>query len=298
MSNIAESVRGQSTNTDRIYHYVGQLSKSFTLLNSSSKHILSNLKYQDDIISNMKEQDSDTGRVITAQEDLLKDLNAFDNNRKIVKIGHDVAYPPWVFINKGKSSGLSVETMKILNESLKLNTYYQPDQFATVFDGLLKGNIQVILNVGWPNDFLANKPVINTRSYAVFKPVAFVNRDEYNESEILQLDFVNGKKVAAQIGSYVIEKLKDYNCEVVPVSNDIEGLSKLIWKQVDVIVTEKQVGDYLSNKYFQNEIVAVTEPYKEMEVVMILHERDVELRDQINLLLNDSNIRSKIASLS
>ena len=297
MSNIDGSVRNQSTNIDRIYHYVGQLSKSFTLLNASSKHIVSNLKYQDDIITTMKNQDNDSRNLIQIQMDLLSELNAIDLNTKILRIGHDVAYPPWVFIDKGKSSGLSLDIMNIINKSLEINISFQPDQFASISEGLMKRDIGIILNVGWPNDFLASKPVIVTNPYAVFKPVAFVHKDTYDNTELLSLDFLNGKRIAAQQGSYVIEELKKYDCEIVPVTNDIEGLSKLIWKKVDGIVTEKQVGEYLSHKFFQDEIVAVTEPYKEMGVVMVLHENDVELRDRINSVLDMDGVKQKIASL-
>ncbi len=297
MNSIAESVRSQSVNTDRIYHYVGQLSNSYTLLNSSSKHIINNLKYQDNIINSMKNQDSDSKNIVDTQQNILQEMGALDDISQYVRVGHDVAYPPWVFIKDGVSSGLSVDIMRIINEKLGLNLYFQPDQFVTISDGLFNGDIRIILNVGWPNDFLVNKPVIVTNPYSVFKPVAFVHNDSQKDDELLPLDFMNGKKIAAQKGSYVIEELKNYDCEIIPVTNDIEGLSKLIWKQVDGIVTDKQVGEYLSRKYFQSEIVAVTEPYKEMDVVMVLHESDTELRDKINSILTMNDIQEKIASL-
>ncbi|MCF6334998.1 MAG: transporter substrate-binding domain-containing protein, partial [Spirochaetales bacterium] len=87
------------------------------------------------------------------------------------------------------------------------------------------------------------------------------------------------------------------DCKIVPVINEIEGLSKLIWKQVDGVITDKQVGTYLSRKYFQDEIVAVTAPYKELDVVMVLHEKDIELRDKINTILKMEDINRKINSL-
>ncbi len=297
MNNIAESVRSQSVNTDRIYHYVGQLSKSYTLLNSSSKHIINNLKFQDNIINSMKKQDSDSKNIVELQQNILRDMGALDDLSQYVRVGHDVAYPPWVFIEDGVSSGLSIDIMRLVNEKLGLNLYFQPDQFVTIFDGLLNRDIKILLNVGWPNDFFIDKPIISTNPYSVFKPVAFVHTNSQNGDELLPLDFMNGKKIAAQKGSYVIEELKKYDCEVVPVTNDIEGLSKLIWKQVDGIVTDKQVGEYLSRKYFQNEIVAVTEPYKEMDVVMVLHKSDTELRDKINSILAMDDVVKKIASL-
>jgi len=297
MNSIDQSVRNQSTNIDRIYHYVGQLSNSYTLLNSSSKHIINNLKYQDDIITSMKNQDNDSKNIVDIQHDILSDMGVSSNMSQYIKAGHDVAYPPWVYIKDGVSSGLSVDIMRIINENIGLNLYFKPDQFVSITEDLLKNDIQIMLNVGWPNDFLATKPVIATKPYSIFKPVAFVNKDSYTGSELLPLDFLNGKKIAAQEGSYTIEELKKFDCEIVPVVNEIESLSKLIWKQVDGIITDIQVGTYLSKKYFQGEIVPVTEPYNEMDVVMVVHESNTELRDKINASLDMESTKQKIAAI-
>ena len=295
MNNIDDSVRDQSTNIERIYHHVGQLSKSYSILNSSSKHIINNLEYQDNIIDSMKNQDDESRSIINSQENILKNLNIIEAGKKLITIGHDVAYPPWVYINNGKSSGISVDIMKIIIESLDLNAYLQPDQFVNIADGLMNRQIDIILNVGWPNNFLASKPVIISDSYSVFKPVAFVNKDYLQSSELLDLNFIKGKTIAAQEGSYVIEELKNYDCSIISVKNDIEGLSKLIWKQVDAIVTDKQVGTYLSHKFFQDEIVPVTKPYKELNVVMVFHESNLDLRDKINSVLAMETTKQKIS---
>jgi len=295
MNNIDDSVRDQSTNIERIYHYVGQLSKSYSLLNSSSKHIINNLKYQDHIIDSMKNQDKDSRAIIKSQENILKNLNIIESGNKLITIGHDVAYPPWVYINNGKSSGISIDIMKIINKSLELNAYFQPDQFANIADGLMNRKVEIILNVGWPNDFLASKPVIITDPYSVFKPVIFIHKDSKTEDDLLPLDYIANKKIAVQDGSYEFEEVKKYGCEIVPVINIIEALSKLIWKQVDGIVTDKQVGIYLSHKFFQDEIVPVTKPYKELDVVMVLHESNIDLRDKINSVLAMESIKKKIA---
>ncbi len=123
-----------------------------------------------------------------------------------------------------------------------------------------------------------------------------MHKDSISGNELLPLDFLNGKKIAAQKGSYTIEELKNYDCEIFPVVNEIEGLSKLIWKQVDGIITDKQVGNYLSHKYFQDEIVAVTDTYKEMNVVMVLHKSNVELRDKINSALEMEESKDSVSN--
>lgn len=84
------------------------------------------------------------------------------------------------------------------------------------------------------------------------------------------------------------ESISKYSCEIVYVKNDIEGIAKLIWKQVDAIITEKEVGKYLSGKFFKNEIVAVTEPYRQLDVVMVLNEKETRLRDELNRAISDN----------
>jgi ABC-type amino acid transport substrate-binding protein len=285
MRTIAGSVRDQSVSTERIYHSVGQLSSSYRLLNESSKHIVSNLRYQDDIISSLKADDA-RGRELQAdQETLLRMLGVLGGKENTVRVGHDVAYPPWVCIEKGKSSGISIDIMKRAAGLINLDLLFIPDQFEKVFGELLDGSIDIILNAGWPNDFLAGKPVIVSDSYQVFRPMAFVQKNDYPGQETEPGIFLRGKRIAAQKGSYVIDELGRFECELVPVMNDIEGMSKLIWKQVDAVVTEQQVGAYLSKKYFQSEIVAATPELSRMDVVMVFPESGGALRDAINRIL-------------
>ena len=148
--------------------------------------------------------------------------------------------------------------------------------------------MDILLNIGWPNDFFKDMPVIASHPYAVFKPVAFVHKPGSTTPEMRQEDFIAGKRVAVQVGSYVTDAIAQYGCSIVDVKNDIEGMAKLIWKEVDTIITEREVGMYLSHKFFQDEIVPVTEPYKKLDVVMVFHREEKTLRDMVDKVISAS----------
>lgn len=286
MGMTAESLDHQKEDLDLISTSVEKLGRSMTLLNATSNHIINNIDFQNDIIDKIKGKGSRFYNITEEQTLLSAELNFSKSAGSLLYAGHDIAYPPWVYVEKGKSAGISIEMLKKINKTLNATLKFIPQQFEVLIDKLINREIQIILNVGWPNDFLKNKPVIETVPYAVFEPVAFIHQTGTADRAEYEPGFIKGKRVAIQKGSYAAEAIKAYSCNIVFVENDIEGIAKLIWKQVDAIVTEKEVGTYLSHKYFQNEIVAVTDPYKRLDVVMVLNEAEGELRDRINGIIS------------
>lgn len=273
-----ETVTNQSDSIDQIYSLVESLSASMTLLNSTSIHITNNIDYQDKVIEKLTEQGAQFA-------EFLEKKNRFsgeqEENSGLI-VGHDIAYPPWVYIEGGKSTGISIDFINTITRELPYEIKFKPQQFQVLVDELLNEDIHAIINVGWPNDYLKDKPLIHTEPYAVFEPVAFVHKENSGVGEKNSVDYISGKRVAIQKGSYVEEIVSEYTDELAYVNNDIEGIAKLIWRQVDAIITEREVGKYLSKRFFQNEITAVTEPYKRLDVVIILNESNIALRDELN----------------
>ncbi len=282
MNTVVDSADKQSGNIELIYKYVEDLSRSTMLLNATSKHITNNLGYQDTIINGMKERGG-FAAILAGRQDQLKDaLTHTGSSERILRVGHDVAYPPWVYIENGKSAGLSIDIIEKISAKLGYVIKFIPEQFEVVLKKLINKEVNVILNIGWPNEFFSKMPVISSQPYAVFEPVAFIHQTGSDKPVNFSTDFIQGKRVAVQTGSYVTEAISPYGCEIVDVKNDIEGMAKLIWKEVDAIITEREVGKYLSHKFFQDEIVPVTDPYKKLDVVMVFHESEQELREKVN----------------
>lgn len=187
-----------------------------------------------------------------------------------------------LYIDGGKSAGISIDFIKQITKELPYSVKFKPQQFQVLLDELQRGEIQVFLNASWPNDYLKGKRVIATDPNAVFEPVAFTLRGKSPEGDVYSADYISGKRVALQKGSYVENLVSMDTDDLVPVENDIEGMAKLIWRQVDAIITEREVGNYLSGRFFQNEIVAVNRPHSKLDVVIVLNEKDTELRDDLN----------------
>ncbi len=282
MSGVVGSVEKQSDSIDLIYRYVEDLSRSTMLLNSTSRHITSNLEYQNTVINDLKDKGAAAAALYNRQEAVRMNVTHSSGMERILHVGHDIAYPPWVYIENGKSSGISIQKINEIAKRLGYTNKFSPNQFEVILQKLMGKEVDILLNIGWPNDFFNGMPVISSEPYAVFEPVAFIHQTGSVTAALRPAGFITGKKVAVQTGSYVAEAISRYECEIVEVKNDIEGMAKLIWREVDAIITERQVGIYLSRKFFQNEIVPVTEPYKKLDVVMVLHEAEKKLRDEIN----------------
>jgi hypothetical protein len=66
---------------------------------------------------------------------------------------------------------------------------------------------------------------------------------------------------------------------------------------VDGVITEARVGRYISEKFFQGEIVPATEAMSRMDVVFVFRSEEQQLRDRVNELLRREDIRSRIETV-
>jgi ABC-type amino acid transport substrate-binding protein len=200
-------------------------------------------------------------------------------------------------VERGGSAGLSVDILQLLSDELGIRPSYEANQFTTVLDDFLRGKLRMLINIGWPNEALKDKKVLTSTSYAQFQPVVFVHQDQLQGGPGLSLESFSGGSVATQEGSYTVEILRGRGIEPTFVENDLQGMAQLIWGNVDGVITEMRVGRYISEKFFQNEIVPATEALSSMDVVFVFHPEDTQLRDRVNELLAREDIRRQIDEL-
>ncbi|MBI9109082.1 MAG: transporter substrate-binding domain-containing protein [Spirochaetales bacterium] len=182
-----------------------------------------------------------------------------------IKIGHDIAYPPWTSIKDGRASGISIEhTAKIFKGS-DYELDFVGGQWAELYNSLLKGEVDCILNVGWPNEFFANEPVAASKPYEKFK-IRIFSKDH----TAVQASSFSGKRIAVQKGSFAGDIVASLGCEPVVFENDIQGMVQLLWDNVDGIATEERVGKYISENLFMNAIRPVTEVISSLDVVYLM----------------------------
>ena len=197
-------------------------------------------------------------------------------------VGHDLAYPPWCYLEDGRSAGISIDRMSALAAKLGLSVIYHPRQFGDLFETFRKGEVRILLNVGWPNRHLEQIGAIVTDPYAYFEPVILTVGAKPTQ---LDPQSFRGSRIACQLGSYAETSIAPVGAELLSVENDIQGIARTIWQRTRGVVTDSQVGQWVSKRYFRGAIVPSTATLERIPVVMALREEDRELRDRINEVL-------------
>jgi methyl-accepting chemotaxis protein len=281
MSDISESLRIQTRSVESISAAMSKLTEAMNLLTESSGLIDGNLGRQR---QSSVEVLRSSGRLKSALVNLMRqtETDKADQTDSVL-IGHDVSYPPWVYIEDGRPSGISIDIAGRFARENGMSSEFKPNQFADALNELLTGSIRVLANVGWPNDFFSDKPVIPTRPVAKFKPSIFAHASRADS--LTDMNHLRGVRVAAQKGSYVVDCLKGTDCEIVLTNNDLEAFAAVIWKRADCAITERLVGTFLSENYFSGKLVHCMETGDEMSVVFLLRDEDADLRDSMDAWL-------------
>ena len=289
---ISESLRSQAGSVESIASAMSNLTDAVNLLTESSGLIEGNLDRQR---SSSDQVLRSSGRLKESLNGALKAVDRDGAGAAAILVGHDVTYPPWVHILNGSSAGISIDVMRRFAPSQGLKARFKPNQFAEALDELFSGSIRVLANVGWPNEFFSDKPVIPSQPFASFRPTIFAPQSRSGSfSGMKDLD---GLRVAAQRGSYVLDCLKGRDCEVVLTNNDLEAFAAVVWQRADCAITERLVGRYLSDAYFSGSLVPAIETGDEMSVVFLLRDDDIALRDGMNAWLQAPENRRWIDSL-
>jgi len=67
---------------------------------------------------------------------------------------------------------------------------------------------------------------------------------------------------------------------------NIQGMMQLLWNNVDAIVTEERVGEYISKTLFMGKIKAVTDTIASLDVVYLFRKDSMELKNLFNREIN------------
>ncbi|GEM_PF-1345789 len=279
---IFNSVEEQSKNTEEIYGHMSKITDMANFINSSSNHIINNMSYQSEVMNEVVSIVELADLYMKEEYEKLESIGLIRKRKAKAVVGHDIAYPPWVYLTGGVSTGISIEIFKKIGERIDCDMEFYGDQWERIFPAFQKGDVRIILNAGWPNSYFDDKGVIPTDTYAQFDVQIFGMKKKLKEGEMIPLNKLSGKRIAVQKASFAGTFAEKLGCEVFEFENDIQGIVQLIWEEVDGIATEKRVGNYLSNKFFNNDIVPATNIIGSLDVVMLLHEGDEELRDRIN----------------
>ena len=293
MTRVLTSVDEQQDRVQQMVEQMGALRTSVYNVTSSSRHIMDNLVSEESLVDAIGGDDTELRDGVQGLSDVLRNAGFARGATDQIVVGHDLAYPPWCYVENGVSAGLSIDVMNLIASTLGISVSYQPKQFTDVLRDFKSGRTRIILNVGWPNPLIEEAGAIPTNPYAVFEPVVFVPSGDDGAIDRDPSEF-RGKSLAYQVGSYTEHSMKGRGANMLPVENDIQGIASLIWRKVDGVVTERLVGQHISRKFFHGEIVAGSTACERVDVVMALQQKDTGLRRRMNSLLADPAFQTRV----
>jgi archaellum component FlaC len=294
LTRVTESIEGvtdfgreQVENTEEIRRRIEGISAEAEFIHTGEKYATGNFTVMNEVMDQFSGVIASTGKFL----DSRKRTQAREERAQIV-IGHDISYPPWVYLENGSSAGRSIEIVRSLLEDAGIDAEFTGEQWGSVFQKFLEGSVDCLINAGWPNPAFDGIDLLVSKPYARFEVVVFMHRDKAPKATRLDLTKMCDLKVAVQRESYVDEKLSPYNCSLVHLENDIQGIVQHIWENADGIATERQVGSFLSEKFFAGDIVPVTETLATLDVVMVFRPGKQDLLDRINTLIESKQLTS------
>jgi methyl-accepting chemotaxis protein len=271
VDSIKSIVGQQSNDIEAIFSKMAGVRENASFMESSSNHIITNMSLQQEKVQKVQDR--------VEKSDSQQDAGR--RGSSTIVAGHDSAYPPWVYLHEGESRGRSIDVMNDIASRLGLQVEYYSNQWANVYPALLDEKIDVVLNVGWPNDQIDTGKVIATSPYDHFETTLFIKKEDYEKRGKIDLSEVEGKAVTAQSGSYTDQDLAATGCVIEYVDNDIQAFVKLIWNKVFAVATDRRVGEYISKQFFEGEIVPASDPLGKKDVVIICRRDNRELYEKI-----------------
>ncbi|MCD6121445.1 MAG: transporter substrate-binding domain-containing protein [Spirochaetales bacterium] len=297
ITDIVELADKQSRNTEEIYDRMAVINDSADFISASSKKITSNMEYQTQNLNEVESLVEVSEIYINEQKSNLFKAGFKEKKTAYLVVGHDIAYPPWVSLSLGKSSGISIEIFKKIAEKIGLQYEFYGDQWERIFPAFMEGKVDIILNAGWPNSFFNGKPIIPTNPYSEFTATIFTTQRRLKKEGPISPSNLAGKKIAVQKASYMKEYIEKYGGKTVEFENDIQGIVQHIWNEADGVATELKVGNYLSKKFFQGELVASTGNIGTLGVVMLLRQGSEDLKLKLNAAIQELNSKNEINSI-
>ena len=294
LDNSAEELYAINNEIGTINKLVGnQASSTASLLDSldiihkTGESTIEKIPYIEKAVSSYDETNSQSIQELSDFGDLLDQarfslITRASGENQVFRIGHDTAYPPWAHIENGLPSGFSVEYTKSLLRNSGKDADFRGGQWSELYSKLISGNLDLLLNVGWPNDFFAEEPVIASKPYSRFNISLFSTGDGNRSVE----DF-RGKKVAVQRGSFAEDIARKAHFDYQLFDNDIQGMVQLLWNNVEAVATEERVGEYISESLFMGKIRKTGDVLASLDVVYLFAGKSVEMRNFFNRSIDE-----------
>jgi len=285
LQNVTTLVERQSKSTREVVNHISSAAESVDQVIEQSKNVSVTSEEINENAGRLKEVVNDQfEQVMELEKATVKSL--FPGKRKELKVAHDDAFPPWVFVNKGQSRGISVDIFSRLASEIGYDLKLTGATWASIFPLLTERRFDIILNAGWPNPYFDNFPIIASKPYARFETVIFKKNENAHDQPAVTLHDLHNKKVGVQQAGLGLAVLKEAGARIVEYDSDVFSFLDHFWDRTDFVVAERMVGTRLSQVYFQGSFQVVSDPVEKMEVVCLAHEKNQKLINKIDQEIN------------
>jgi len=153
MKEINDSLKTQSGSAEQISSSMSSLAGALNRLTGSSNLIRGNLERQKKSTTETLKASDVLKKTIDETQGVINACGDGTPGSDTITVGHDVTYPPWVYIKDGRSTGITIDITARVVAAAGFQGDFRPSQFADALDDLLAGKIRLLANVGWRNSF-------------------------------------------------------------------------------------------------------------------------------------------------
>ena len=219
-------------------------------------------------------------------------------NKKTLVLGLDDSFPPMGFRDENNEIvGFDIDVAKEVCNRLGVELILQPISWTAKEQELNSYNIDCIWNGMSVND--ERKEKMSLSIPYLENSMSFVAK---NDSQIVSLENLKGKKIGVQSGSTAEEILQEseiYNelDEVVSYSENITAFMDLEINQIDCVFLDNVVANYYitsNNKQYK----VLEESLQDEEYAIGFRKQDTELCDKVNEILVEMKEDGKLAEIS
>ena len=191
--------------------------------------------------------------------ELSSEEKAWIADHPVIKVANDKEWPPFDFFENSKAKGYSMDYLRVLAEIIGIQLEFIQDDN---WDELIKQfeNKQLDVITAYENTpehqqqfTLLTKPYLSIKESIIIR----------NDSEFIQnYKQLYGKKVAVIKGYDYEDEIKNNHPEIkmVLVDTPVEGLKKVSYGEVDALLENSVVADYLMHKHQLQNLKLVGDP--------------------------------------
>ncbi len=214
---------------------------------------------------------------------------------RIIHFVGDAAWPPYHFLNEaGEPDGFCIELAKAVCEKIKIRSQFKLYRnWSEAKQAVIDGRADVI--VGFGKTAERAELFEFTNSFKYIHEVIVVRK---GSKSIFSLKDLFGSSVAAIPGTPDFKRLSaEPRINVIPVPNEGVGLEKLIDRETNAIVSDREAIRYFAQKAGITDIKTVGEPLYVFEMVFGLTKGNSALARKIDQILAELDTEGKIDQL-